>query len=327
LTVTFLDYLARSPNVQASSIGHAWRGTFCSLAQISDEALSWTDNQVHFEILQALLSIVQYFLAHGANVNAPNWGQFTRWEEAYDGQSFSGYSQKSFMASTVLLNWLNRMSDSLTHSFEEYEMLKQQIKELQQDIHIRMADHPANIKQREWTRWLDSRLEQINAEYSARQQTVTDGRKNARVVCEGPVDLSSDTVLKPRPTPGPAKGVQKPVPVPSSLYRRESSNSNDSASKRRPDGVECAFLPWPRWLATHYYQSCSRNSLQARRVKVITGQFELHSGSDVVTKMPFFRSKGDRAKHRNTHSIPSFLPLPTKPQAFRAHRRLETNTE
>jgi hypothetical protein len=265
----------------------------------------------------------------GANVNASNWGQLTRKQEAYDGPSFSGYpsspppQKKTFMASTVLLNWLNRMSDSLTHSSEEHEVLEQQIKNLQQEVHIRMADHPEKIKQREWTRWLYSRLPQINAEYSARQQTIADGRKNARVVCEGPVELSSDTVLKPRPTPAPAKVVQQPVPVPSYLYRHESSNSNDSASKRRPDGVECAFLSWPRWLATHSYQSCSRNFLQARRVKVITGQFELHSGSDVVTKMPF-RSKDDRAKHRNTHSLPSFQPFSIRPPAFRAQRRLET---
>jgi hypothetical protein len=201
LTMTFLDYLAKSPNAQANSIGNAWIGTFCSLAQISDKAVSWTDDQIHFEILQALLSIVQYFLAYGANMNALNWGQFTRWQEGpghFDGGSFNtSGSQKSFVASTVLLSWLKQMSDSLTPGSEEYEMLGKQIKKLQQDFHIRLADHPAKIKQREWTRWLYSRSKQINAEYSARQQTIADGRKNARVVCEGPVELSFNNVLKP----------------------------------------------------------------------------------------------------------------------------------
>lgn len=320
LTATFLDYLAKSPNAQANSIGHAWRGTFCSIAQISDEAISWTDDQVHFEILQALLSIVPYFLAHGANVNASNWEQFASWSEAYDGKAPKNSFQNHFMASNVLVNWLDRISDSLTHSSEEYEMLERQIKWLQQEVHSRMADHPEKIKQREWTRWLYSRHAQINAEYSARQHIIADGRKNARVVCEGPVEICSDIVLKPRPTPAPAKDVQKPMPVPSCLYRHEISNSNDSASKMRLENVECVFLPWHRWLATHYYQSCSRNSLHPRSVKVIPGEFELHS----VAKTLFFRSKDDGAKHRNTHSVPSFQPLPTGPQPFRPQRRLET---
>lgn len=309
LTMTILDYLAKSPNAQVSSMENAWIRTFNSLEKISGMTVSWTDDQIHFEILQALLSIVQYFLAYGADVNASRWGPLTPF-----------HSPCSSVASTVLLSWLKQVSDSLTPGSREYEMIGMQIKKLQQDVQIGLAIHPTQIKQREWARWLYSRSKQIRAEYSARLQTIADGRNKARVVCEGPVELSVNNALKLLPTPAPAEVVQKPVAVPSYPYRYERSNLNKSASERRWDDAESAFATWAQWLETHYYPSYGRNSLQARGVNVFPGLFELQSESVLLSKMAYFRSKVDTAK-QDTRSVPSFQPFPTGTQTLSPQQR------
>ncbi|KAL6713126.1 hypothetical protein ACLMJK_009247 [Lecanora helva] len=158
LTIAILNYMATAPSAQAASLLQAWKGTFCSIANVNEVAVNWTEDQYQFDILQSLLSIVQSFLEHGADVNVIR------------SSDWINFGCEIPTALDILLTWLNQLSDSLAYAPEEYVVLEQQINDLRLELRNREAKHPEKIKQEGWVRWLSSRTSQINSEYTARQQ-------------------------------------------------------------------------------------------------------------------------------------------------------------
>lgn len=276
LTINFLDHLVKPSESQANTISQAWISTFCSIAKTNDIAVNWTEDQSQFDILRSLLSIVQSFLEHGADVYLSNASSFSNGPSYvypnHDSGMVNTVTSNIIRASDILLSWLNLLLGSLTHVPNEYAVLEQQMNALRLELAVRVADHPEKIKQQAWTKWLSSRTFEINAEYSARQQDGNVGGK-ARVIPDGPFEHHAN-ITKPimqttKPVANSATeiGNNKTHRV-KSIRQRSSLNTPDEP----PSEDECASLPWSQWLASHYYRLCPRTSwTKSRGIKVVIG--------------------------------------------------------